>query len=149
MDPMGAMRLDHLSGHHQWPILLQTLFALLVKNSALCARDFRVKMWGTASPDDKFTGDLGNAIETPQIDGRRSDRFLAGKLSPGNFRLLRQYRPDPEAPAAGGRGRGAQSTTERNAGWSAPGLKAFEEPHLGRGAVRRATGAADPRHTRP
>src|SRR6516164_3803782 len=27
-----------------------------------CTRDFRVKMWGTSSPDDKLTDDLRNAI---------------------------------------------------------------------------------------
>jgi hypothetical protein len=48
-------------------------------------RDFQVKMWGTLSLDEKLTGDLGNAIEGTQIDGRRSDRLTAGKLSPGNF----------------------------------------------------------------
>jgi hypothetical protein len=61
-------------------------------NSPGCRRDFRVKMWGTSSPEDKFTGDLGNVIETTQIGGRRSDRLTAGKLSPGNFGLLQQYR---------------------------------------------------------
>src|SRR5262245_23091912 len=55
---------------------------------ASCRRDFRVKMWGTSSPDDKLTGDLGNVIETTQIGGRRSDRLTAGNLSPGNFGLL-------------------------------------------------------------
>jgi hypothetical protein len=50
-------------------------------------------MWGTSSPDDKLTGDLGNVIEATQIGGRRSDRLMAGKLSPGNFGLLQQYRP--------------------------------------------------------
>ena len=42
----------------------KSLFALVIKNSAGCRRDFRVKMWGTSSPDDKLTGDLGNVIET-------------------------------------------------------------------------------------
>jgi uncharacterized DUF497 family protein len=28
-------------------------------------------MWGTSSPDDKLTGDLGNVIEGAQIAGRR------------------------------------------------------------------------------
>jgi ABC transporter substrate binding protein len=42
----------------------KSLFALVIKNSPGCRRDFRVKMWGTSSPDDKLTGDLGNAIET-------------------------------------------------------------------------------------
>jgi hypothetical protein len=50
-------------------------------------------MWGTSSPDDKLTGDLGNAIEATKIAGRRSDRLMAKKLSPGNFRLLQQYLP--------------------------------------------------------
>jgi hypothetical protein len=71
----------------------KSLFALLIKNSPGCRRDFRVKMWGTSSPDDKLTGDLGNVIEATQIGGRRSDRLMAGKLSPGNFGLLQQYRP--------------------------------------------------------
>ena len=48
-------------------------------------------MWGTSSPDDKLTGDLGSVIETTQIGGRRSDRLMAGKLSRGNFGLLQQY----------------------------------------------------------
>jgi hypothetical protein len=30
-------------------------------------------------------------IETTQIGGRRSDRLMAGKLSPGDFGLLQQY----------------------------------------------------------
>jgi hypothetical protein len=42
----------------------KSLFALVIKNSPGCRRDFRVKMWGTSSPDDKLTGDLGNVIET-------------------------------------------------------------------------------------
>ena len=71
----------------------KSLFALLIKNSPGCRRDFRVKMWRTSSPDDKLTADLGNVIETTQIGGRRSDRLMAGKLSPGNFGLLQQYRP--------------------------------------------------------
>jgi hypothetical protein len=71
----------------------KSLFALVIKNSPGCRRDFRVKMWGTSSPDDKLTGDLGSVIETTQIGGRRSDRLMAGKLSPGNFGLLQQYLP--------------------------------------------------------
>jgi hypothetical protein len=71
----------------------KSLFALLIKNSPGCRRDFRVKMWGTSSPDDKLAGDLGNVIEATQIGGRRSDRLMAGKLSPGNFGLLQQYLP--------------------------------------------------------
>jgi hypothetical protein len=55
----------------------KSLFALVIKNSPGCRRDFRVKMWGTSSPDDKLRGDLGNVIEATQIGGRRSDRLLA------------------------------------------------------------------------
>jgi hypothetical protein len=58
-------------------------------------------MWGTSSPDGKLTGDLGNAIESTEIDGRRSRRPLAEKLSPGDFRLLQQYRPVADARVAG------------------------------------------------
>src|ERR1700730_12380421 len=50
-------------------------------------------MWGTSSPDDKLTGDLGNVTEATQIGGRRSDRLIAAKLSPGIFGLLQQYLP--------------------------------------------------------
>src|SRR6266702_904827 len=78
----------------------KSLFALVIKNSPGCRRDFRVKMWGTSSPDDKLTGDLGNVIETTQIGGRRSDRLTAGKLSPGNFGLLQQYLPLPDSRTA-------------------------------------------------
>src|SRR3974377_2239076 len=76
----------------------KSLFAPLIKNSLGRRRDFRVKMWGTSSPDRKLTGDLGNAIETTEIDGRRSRRPLAEKLSPGDSRLLQQY-----LPSGGGR----------------------------------------------
>jgi hypothetical protein len=48
-------------------------------------------MWGTSSPDDKLTGDLGNVIEAAQIGVRRSDRLTDEKSSPGNFGLLQQY----------------------------------------------------------
>ena len=78
----------------------KSLFALVIKNSPGCRRDFRVKMWGTSSPNDKLTGDLGNVIETTQIGGRRSDRLTAGKLSPGNFGLLQQYRHECDLRAA-------------------------------------------------
>ena len=78
----------------------KSLFAPLIKNSLGCTRDFRVKMWGTSSPDGKLTGDLGNAIESTEIDGRRSRRPLAGKLSPDDFRLLQQYRPAADSCGA-------------------------------------------------
>jgi hypothetical protein len=48
-------------------------------------------MWGTSSPEDKLTGDLGNVIEATSIGGRRSDFFAVGKLAPGNLGLLQQY----------------------------------------------------------
>jgi hypothetical protein len=50
-------------------------------------------MWGTSSPEDKLTGDLGNVIEATSIGGRRSDFFTARKLAPGNLGLLQQYLP--------------------------------------------------------
>jgi hypothetical protein len=65
---------------------------LAIKNSFGRRRDFHVKMWGTSSPEDKLTGDLGNVIEATSIGGRRSDFFPAGKLAPGNLGLLQQYR---------------------------------------------------------
>src|SRR4029077_20207809 len=71
----------------------KSLFALAIKNSFGRRRDFHVKMWGTSSPEDKLTGDLGNVIDT-SIGGRRSDFFTAGKLAPGNLGLLQQYLPE-------------------------------------------------------
>jgi hypothetical protein len=62
-------------------------------------------MWGTSSPDDKLTGDLGNVIEATSTGGRRSDCLAAGKLAPGNLGLLQQYRhqaADPECPLSRG-----------------------------------------------
>src|SRR5262245_23822363 len=70
----------------------KSLFALVITIPPGCRRDFHVKMWGTSSPDDKLTGDLGNVIEATQICGRRSDRLMARKLSSSNFGLLQQYR---------------------------------------------------------
>ena len=78
----------HMSAHGRY--CCKSLFALVIKNSPGCRRDFRVKMWGTSSPDDKLTGDLGNVIEA-RSGGRRLVRVMVGKLSPGNFRLLQQY----------------------------------------------------------
>src|SRR5262245_54606259 len=65
----------------------------MIKNSPGCRRNFRVKMWGTSSPDDELTGDFGNVIEATQIGGRRLVRLIAGNLSPGNFRLLQHNLP--------------------------------------------------------
>jgi hypothetical protein len=39
-------------------------------------------------------------IEATQIGGRRSDRLVAGKLSPDNFGLLQQYLPGPDSCSA-------------------------------------------------
>src|SRR5262249_60028567 len=71
----------------------KTLFALLIKNSPGYRRDFRVKMWGTSSPDDKRVSDLAKAAEATKIGARRLDRLMAGKLSPRNFGLLQQNLP--------------------------------------------------------
>jgi hypothetical protein len=73
-------------------------FALVIRNSPGCRRDFRVKMWGTSSPDDELTGDFGNAIEATQIADRRLIRLVAGNLSPGNFGLLQHNLPQPDSP---------------------------------------------------
>src|SRR6202048_2459573 len=74
----------------------KSLFALAIKNSFGRRRDFRVKMWGTSSPEDKLTGDLGNVIEATSIGGRRSDFFTARKLAPGNLGLFQQHRPEAD-----------------------------------------------------
>jgi hypothetical protein len=55
-------------------------------------------MWGTSSPDDKLTGDLGNVIEVIEIGDRWLDGLIAGTLSPGNFGLLQQYRHEAAVP---------------------------------------------------
>ena len=70
----------------------KSLFAVLIKNSPGYRRDFRVKMWGTSSPDNKLTGDFGSVIEATQSGDCRLIRIIAKKISPGNFRLLQQYR---------------------------------------------------------
>jgi hypothetical protein len=66
-------------------------FALAIKNFPGFICDFRVKMWGTSSSDDKLADDLGNAIEGTRIGGRRFSFFTAGNLAPGNRGLLQQY----------------------------------------------------------
>jgi hypothetical protein len=50
-----------------WQILLQKSFCICDQKSPGLWRDFRVKMWGTSSPDDKLTGDMANVIEATQI----------------------------------------------------------------------------------
>ena len=72
----------------------KSLFALVIKNIPGFRRDFRAKMRGTSSPNDKLADDLGNAIEGTRINGCRSDFLTAGKLAPGNLGLLQQYRQD-------------------------------------------------------
>jgi hypothetical protein len=67
-------------------------FALVIKIYFGCTGDFRVKMWGTSSPDDKLTDDLRNAIEGTRISGRRWIFLTAEKLAPGDLGLLQQYR---------------------------------------------------------
>ena len=49
----------------------KSLFALVIKISFGCTRDFRVKMW-------ELAGDLGNVIEATSTGDRRSD-FLQQK----------------------------------------------------------------------
>jgi hypothetical protein len=70
----------------------KSLFALVIKISFGCTSAFRVKMWGTSSPEDKLAGGLGNVIEATSTGGRRSDFFTARKWAPGNLALLQQYR---------------------------------------------------------
>jgi hypothetical protein len=88
----------------------KSLFALVIKISFGCTRDFRVNMWGTSLPEDKLASDLGNVIAATQIGSRWSDRLRAGKLSPGNFGVLQQYRRVED-----GRGSlGHAATTDKN-----------------------------------
>jgi hypothetical protein len=68
-----------------WQILCKSLFALVIKISFGCARDFRVNMWGTSLPDDKLAGDLGNVIGATSIGGRQSDFFYSKKIGAGQF----------------------------------------------------------------
>ena len=67
-------------------------FALVIKIYFGCTGDFRVKMWGTSSPDDKLTDDLGNAIEGTRISGRRWIFLTVEKLAPSDLGLLQQNR---------------------------------------------------------
>jgi hypothetical protein len=78
----------------------KSLFARAIENSPDRRREFRVKMWGTSSPDDKLTGDLASVIEAISIDDRGSDCLAAGKLAPGNLGLFQQHRPNSEAACA-------------------------------------------------
>jgi hypothetical protein len=80
----------------------KSLFALVIKISFGCTRDFRVNMWGTSLPEDKLAGGLGNVIGATSIGGRRSDFFTARKLAPGNLGLLQQYRHKRDPRFIGG-----------------------------------------------
>src|ERR1700724_2143247 len=62
--------------------------------------DFRVKIWGTSSPEDKLAGGLGNVIEATSTGGRWSDFFTAEKLAASNLGLLQQYLPLPDSCSA-------------------------------------------------
>jgi hypothetical protein len=75
----------------------KSLFALVIKISFGCTRDFRVNMWGTSLPEDKLAGDLGNVIGATSIGGRL-DFFTARKLAPGNLGLFQQHRPTADLP---------------------------------------------------
>jgi hypothetical protein len=55
-------------------------------------------MWGTSLSEEKLAGDPGNVIEATSIGSRRSDFSTAGKLAPGNFGLLQQYRHKADMP---------------------------------------------------
>src|SRR6516164_2977879 len=84
-------------GHRGLPGLCRfcckSIFAQVTKNSPGCRRDFRVKIWGTSSPDDKLVSDLAKAAEATKVAARRSDRLTEEKLSPRNFGFLQQYLP--------------------------------------------------------
>src|ERR1700737_1564596 len=82
-----------------WQFCCKSLFALVIKISFGCTRDFRVKMWGTSSPEDKLAGDLGNVIEAKSIRARRRVFFSEKKLWPGNFDLSANCRPGNPVPA--------------------------------------------------
>ena len=71
-------------------------------------------MWGTSSPDEKLTGDLGNVIEARRIGARWSDRLMAGKLSPGNFGPLQQYLPGADSCGAAKAWRAGQDRFQRS-----------------------------------
>ena len=72
----------------------KSLFAQVTNNSPGRRRDFRVRMWGTSSPDGKLAGDLGNVFEATRNGDRRSDRLLAGKLSSSNIGLCNKICQD-------------------------------------------------------
>jgi hypothetical protein len=89
---LGLHQMLHLLTAGCGRFCCKSSFALVIKIYFGCTRDFRVKMWGTSSPDDKLTDDLGNAIEGTRISGRRWIFFSSKKLAPGDLGLLQQYR---------------------------------------------------------
>src|ERR1700738_2694080 len=83
----------------------KSLFALVIKISFGCTRDFRVNIWGTSLLKIKLAGDLGNVIGATSIGGRRSDFFYSKKIGAGQFgtfttisALKRPSAPPPESP---------------------------------------------------
>ena len=57
---------------------------------------------------EKRTSTDGTGMSTTQIGGCRSDRLMAGKLSPGNFGLLQQYLPLADSCTATNRMHGVE-----------------------------------------
>jgi hypothetical protein len=70
--------MEHIGESGFGRLCCKSLFALAIKISFGCTRDFRVKLWGTSSPEDKLAGNLGNVIEATSTGGRRWD-FLQMK----------------------------------------------------------------------
>jgi hypothetical protein len=86
----------HMSAYGRF--CCKSFFALVIKISFGCTRDFRVNMWGTSSPGDKLTGDLANEPDATSIIDRGLFCLLAGNLSLGVFRLLQQNRHEAAVP---------------------------------------------------
>jgi hypothetical protein len=68
-------------------------------------------------------------IETTQIGGRRSDRLTAGKLSPGNFGLLQQYRHIAAQSRCGGMSAAGESGLRIVIAKCRRGRRAWQCPH--------------------
>src|ERR1700720_4678123 len=78
----------------------KSLFALVIKISFGCTRDFRVNMWGTSLPEDKLAGDLGNVIEATSIGGGRWDFFYSKKIGAGQFGTFATISARPDSCTA-------------------------------------------------